>query len=332
MSDKTAMSEKKAMSDVTIIQPGMLALLQDAGRFGQHQIGLTTGGPIDPQAFAWANRLLANDANAVQIEASIGGLKLQINTDTQIAVTGADMPLLINGEAKPLWQTLNVRKGDVLTLGYSQQGCRTYIAVRGGFQVTPRFGSAATVVREGIGGLNGAALAAGDDLSVSKSQPLIESCMVPEASRPVYENTINLRVIPGYQEKTFSRTQQRLFFSSEYTVSNSCDRMGYRLAGQNIKSSIEGILSEGICLGAIQIPADGQPIVLMNDRQTIGGYPKIGSVLSLDLARLGQLTPGGKVRFEPITIDCAHNALCMAQSRFNATELIPAPADKEECL
>ena len=135
----------------------------------------------------------------------------------------------------------------------------------------------------------------------------------PEA-QPHYPDSATVRVIPGYQQAHFSRLQQRRFFSHGYTVSDRCDRMGYRLEGPAIDCDIDGILSEGVCQGAIQIPADGQPIVLLNDRQTIGGYPKIGSALSLDTAALSQLTPGGTVYFTPISPHAAHNALHLAAS------------------
>ena len=215
-----------------IQSPGILSLLQDAGRYGQHTIGLTSGGPMDPLAYKWANRLLNNDENATVIETTVGGLKLKSNTNTYIAITGAKAVVKINGAIQPQWQTLSIKK-------------------------------------------------------------------------------------------EFSRHQQRMFFYHDYTISELCDRMGYRLSGPQISCKIDGILSEGIALGAIQVPKDGQPIILMNDRQTIGGYPKIGSVLSLDLAKLAQLTQGAKVRFEPITIDHAHNLLSLAQHKFQNTQLEP---------
>jgi allophanate hydrolase subunit 2 len=135
-----------------------------------------------------------------------------------------------------------------------------------------------------------------------------------------------VRVIPGYQQAHFPRYEQRRFFSHAYTVSDRSDRMGYRMEGPAIACDIEGILSEGICLGAIQIPADGQPIVLLNDRQTIGGYPKIGSALSLDLAQMAQLQPGGTVYFTPITPHAAHNALHLAASFAARQPLMEAAA------
>lgn len=309
-----------------VIQPGVLSLLQDAGRFGQHRIGLTTGGPLDAQAFQWANRLCGNSVEdaATAIEISIGGLVLSVTADTSIAFAGAQMPLKINQKAVNSWQTLRVKAGDRIEVGYATQGARAYLAVAGGFDIPPSFGSTATVTREGIGGLQGKALANGDQLPVrTVAEP--EGMMLAEHDRPDYPTSVTLRVITGYQLEHFSATQQALFFNSEYTVSEQCDRMGFRLDGQAVQADITGMLSEGICYGAIQIPANGQPIVLLNDRQTIGGYPKIGSVFSLDIARLTQLLPGGKVRFTPITQADAHNQLHLAVWRFNNTPLHGCP-------
>lgn len=321
---------------MTVLRPGILSLLQDAGRFGQHRIGLTNGGPLDPLAYHWANRLCGNTgadspySNATALEVTIGNCKLQAQCTTRVAVTGAELPVTINDRPAELWRTHILQPGDVLTLGYRRNpqpaGCRTYVAVSGGFQIEPMFGSTATVVREGIGGLNGLALQAGDQLPCREdtSSPLWS---VPESERPHYPPTVTLRMIPGYQQELFSATQKQRFFQQTYTVSERCDRMGYRLTGNPVTADVDGILSEGICLGAIQLPADGQPIVLLNDRQTIGGYPKIGSVLSLDLAQLAQLLPGGQVNFIPITIHCAHNALHLAHSRFCRAQLEPLSVD-----
>lgn len=313
-----------AMSHLEVVSPGILSLLQDGGRYGQHGIGLTTGGPLDPLAFKWANRLLGNDDNACMLEITVGGLKVKSHGLTQIAVCGAACVLKINGQVKALWQSHHLQAGDQLELGYASEGCRVYLAVSGGFNVPKQFGSASTVVREGIGGLTGKGIQAADKLSITPlTAPHAVQLQVPVDARPVYESAVTLRVIPGYQEAHFSRHQQRMFFYHNFTVSELCDRMGYRLTGPKVSCDIEGILSEGICLGAIQVPKDGQPIILMNDRQTIGGYPKIGSVLSLDLAKLAQLTAGGVVRFEPITIDHAHNLLALAQFKFEKTQLEP---------
>jgi biotin-dependent carboxylase-like uncharacterized protein len=306
------------VSGLAIKQPGVLSLLQDGGRYGQHRIGLTTGGPLDSTAMFWANRLVGNDPAATAVEASFGGLELEAQTDTLIAVTGGDQPLSINGEECPGWRSHRIKQGDTISLGFAQQFCRSYLAVAGGFQVEPRFGSTSTVVREGIGGLDGGKLEAGQLLHCRSEKAA--GCL-QLAKTPQYSSSIEIRVIPGYQQHSFGDLQQRRFFSGEYTVTDRADRMGYRLEGPAIECEIEGILSEGICSGAIQIPADGQPIVLLQDRQTIGGYPKIGAALSLDTARLAQLMPGGRVRFSAISPYEAHNALNLAASRFDRTPL-----------
>ena len=301
-------------------QPGMLSLIQDTGRFGSYNIGLTNGGPIDLDAFQWANRLCANELNATAIEISIGGLALIAQLDITIAVTGANMPLTINNHKKELWRSYHVKAGDIVELGFASQGMRSYLAVAGGFTIQESFGSTATVCREEIGGLAGEKLKVGDILpcasQIRKTNLILSESLIPE-----YNNEVVLHTVPSYQQKHFSSHQQRLFFSSEYTVSKSFDRMGYRLTGQKISCDIDGILSEGICHGAIQIPADGQPIVLMNDRQTIGGYPKVGAVSSVDTTKLGQLNQGCKVRFEPISMEQAHNYFHLNLSRFNRKKL-----------
>jgi len=280
---------------------------------GAHRIGLTNGGPMDPLAFALCNRLLQNPEGSTLIEASFGGLHLEAEVDTFICVTGAEVPLTINGHDQPRWTVLKVEAGDQIALGFAEHGCRAYLGVAGGFDIDPSFGSTATVVREGIGGLNGDKLQTGDKLPCMETRS--RRCLSLEREhQPHYQDVVTIRVIPGYQQRHFSRFQQRRFFSHAFTVSDRCDRMGYRLQGPPIECDIEGILSEGICFGAIQVPADGQPIVLLNDRQTIGGYPKIGSALSLDCAHLAQLRPGGVVHFAPISPHAAHNALHLADS------------------
>lgn len=299
-----------------VVQTGILSLLQDSGRMGQHRIGLTTGGPLDPVAFNWCNKLLQNNAGATAIEVSFGGLQLEAQVDTFICVTGALMPLRINKVKKDLWRVHAVKAGDIVALDFAEEGSRSYLGVADGFQIEPSFGSTSTVMREKIGGLSGDRLQVNDSLPCASVTQRRELYLKRE-HQPHYQDMVTVRVIPGYQEAHISRVQQRLFFSQAYTVSEHCDRMGYRLEGPPISCDIEGILSEGICYGAIQIPADGQPIVLLNDRQTIGGYPKIGSALSLDAAHLAQLKPGGTVHFAPISHHGAHNALHLAASFHN---------------
>ena len=307
----------------TVIAPGILSLLQDGGRFGKQQIGLTTGGPLDSFAFVVANRLCHNQDDSCAIEVSIGGLTLESSIDTCIALTGAKLGIKVNGQDQPQWQSIAIKAGDKISIGFASEknsGCRAYLAVAGGFNVVKQFGSNATVCREGIGGLQGSALQKSEVLPCEATQHKTR-LKLKDQQRPSYSEQVHLRVILGYQQDHFDAVKKALFFSSEYTVSDLCDRMGYRLEGAKVNADIDGILSEGICLGAIQVPADGQPIVLMNDRQTIGGYPKIGSVFTPDLAKLAQLSAGGKIQFSALDINDAHQEFLLAQRQLKQLTL-----------
>ena len=313
------------MNEFRVIKPGFLSLLQDAGRYGFHQVGLTTGGALDLLAYRWANRLCGNTEDLVAIEASIGGLQLECKAETVLTVTGGEVPFSINDQSCEMWRSYTITPGDLITLGFAVNGCRAYIAVAGGFTVAKQFGSASTVLREAVGGLSGKALQRGDIIACAGLSP--PELMLPTVFRPNYQRDVTLRVISGYQQEIFSGEQQQLLFTGEYTVSDQSDRMGYRLNGPAITASVSTMYSEGICLGAIQIPPDGQPIVLMNDRQTIGGYPKIGAVLSLDLAKLAQLMPGAKVRFKAITTSCAQKELRLTRYYFKQAEAQLQPVE-----
>ena len=308
-----------------VTNAGVLSLIQDAGRFGAFNLGLTNGGPADSLAFYWANRLCGNEQGATAIEISLGGLELLAQVDCVIAVTGAPMPLRVNGQPKACWQSFLVKAGDTIHLGYSSAGVRCYLAVAGGFDIKASFGSTATVCRESVGGINGGKLLQHDVLPcqvMSKIDISSKQLMLAESDQPRYANEVLLHTVLGCQQAHFSSIDKRSFFSSEYHVSKHWDRMGYRLQGRAIKSDVDGILSEGICFGAVQIPADGQPIVLLNDRQTIGGYPKIGAVISQDCAKLLQLRQGDKVYFEPVSISQADNMFHLNLRKIKQTQLI----------
>jgi len=312
-----------------VTQPGLLSLLQDLGRFGQHEIGLTTGGPLDSEAFLWANRILHNLPNACAIEVSYGGLQLLAQTNSYLCVTGAQLTLTINGVEKALWTSHKVMTGDEIKLGYSDNGCRSYLSVAGGFDINPSFGSSATVMREKVGGLNGAKLAANDSLACANTTQL-QRLELPQQHWPLYaqqskelqDGDTVLRLLAGYQHKLFDAATQARFYHGQYTVTDRSDRMGMRLEGPAVPCPSQKMLSEGICLGAVQVPADGQPIVLLNDRQTIGGYPKIGAVLACDTARLAQLRPGDTLRFEAVDLYQAHTINTLAQLKFDSTSLL----------
>ena len=281
-----------------VLEPGMLALIQDSGRYGYQHTGVTTGGPMDEHAFFWANRLLDNDLNAPQVEITFGKFSLLALDDTCIAITGGDLGARINDRDIAPWRTYRINQGDRLSFATPVTGLRAYLAVSGGFQPAMKLGSCATVSREGLGGIDGhgSKLAKGDRLACSRTETFIDASL-PEIEIPDYRKPLRLGVIPGYQYRNFPRLQRMKFFSGDYEVSQNIDRMGYRLRGEAIHSELNGIISEGIGYGAIQVPSDGQPIVLMKDRQTIGGYPKIGCLSALDAGLLAQRAPGTKVSF-----------------------------------
>ena len=300
-----------------VLKPGMLTLLQDLGRHGYQHLGVTSGGPMDEVAFRWGNALLDNPDNAPQLEITFGMLSLEATQPTSIAIAGADLGATINGETVMPWQTYEIKTGDVLNFQQPKFGLRAYLAVKGGFLATPVLGSVATVMRESLGGFDGkgSKVQKGDLLpfhATSNHTPR----HLPRLAIPNYEQA-EIDVVTGYQYTRFSGLDRARFFNSDYTLSQNCDRMGYRLEGQAVGQDQPGIISEGIAYGAIQIPSDGNPIVLLRDRQTIGGYPKIGCVTSISGGLLAQKKPGDKIGFRYMTIDQAERERHLTLARIH---------------
>ncbi|WP_413700642.1 biotin-dependent carboxyltransferase family protein [Psychromonas sp. KJ10-10] len=281
-----------------ITQAGTLSLIQDLGRFGYQDVGVTSGGPMDKHAFYWANRLLDNPPNASQIEITMGPFRAVFEKSTTFSICGAEVAAKLNNQIISNWHSWVAKSGDILTLSYSKKGLRTYFAIAGGFDIPKTLGSTSTVVRDGFGGVTqqGEKLRDGDILTY---QPNVIGYYrsVLKQFIPDYADTLQIGVLPTYQFDKFDKEAINTFFSQVYTVSPLIDRMGYRLNGATINFPQQHFISEGIVPGSIQIPANGQPIVLMRDRQTIGGYPKIGCVCNRDLNLLAQATPDTKVQF-----------------------------------
>ena len=290
------------MNGFMVDNGGFQSSIQDAGRKGFNDIGLTQSGAMDEFAFGHANRLVGNAFNTPTIEIALGGLVLHVKGKMSIAITGADMSPMLNDMPLPLWQTHTLKEGDVLSFGFASSGHFAYLAVCGGLQTPFCYGSFSTSIKEGLGGVLGRKLSVGDNLPTSgdvveQSQKLVDTFI------PKYHQNIVLHVLKGYQESSFDEEAQALFFNSIYTYKGEGDRMGYRFSGEKVHASVGGILSEPICFGAIQIPSHGEPIVLLKERQTIGGYPKIGSVIAVDCFRLSQLQAGGTVRFKAVSYE-----------------------------
>lgn len=291
-----------------VTRAGPLALLQDAGRFGVRHLGVTQGGPADLHAWAWANRLTGNDWGTPVLEITFGGIELQAECDLTIAVAGADLSARLDDKPLALWCSVTIRKGERVVFGTPARGLRAYLAVAGGFSAEPVLGSVACVVREQLGGFDGQGrrLSEGDQLTVADaSRGAPELTDVPQQEQPDYAAPVVLDLLPGAQIADF--TGRSLFdaFNSEWRVDDRADRMGVRLSGPPLQCRIKSMVSEGISLGAVQVPPDGQPIALLNDRQTIGGYPRLGNLTPLAASRLAQCQPGQSVRLRPTGADRA---------------------------
>ncbi len=280
-----------------VIKPGVLSTIQDWGRYGQRKNGLSIGGPIDEHAFLWANHLLGNSANSATIELTVGLCVFESHCNTMIAICGADMDLTINNKSAENWSTHPIKVGDKLSFRSAKTGLRAYLAIRSGFKIEPVFDSCATVTRERLGGLNGQALQENDLLPTKNQDYFLNQKRVPNSYLPHYKKQTKLEFIPSYQFDRFEQNQHQAFLQNPFTVSHRMDRMGCQLQGQKIKYSGSGIISEGVALGSIQVPPDGQPIVLLKDAGSIGGYPKLGCVTRLSLNKLAQCRPGDEISF-----------------------------------
>lgn len=286
------------MKGFKVLDAGFFTLVQDKGRFGYADIGVCESGALDEYAYLCVNHLLQNDANTNVLEVALGGLKLEATAPTKIAVCGAEMGFSINGKMMKIWQSFQLEKGDVLSVAFASKGQRLYLGVKGGFELAKHFGSHAVTLKEKFG----AKLTKGDFLAYQPFKDTFTT-RLQKQFLPIYDEVLTLRLVLGYQETLFSKKEKEKLFSNTYTVSTQCNRMGYRLEGEAVRASKGGIISEAICFGAVQIPSDGQPIVLLKEHQTIGGYPKIGSVLGIDCFALAQRGAKAKVRFQAISCE-----------------------------
>jgi len=294
------------MSMLTVKGSTPLCLLQDAGRFGVRHLGVAQGGALDWVSMSWANKLLNNALDAAVIEVTLGGLTLLAESDCCLALAGADLGAMLDDRPIAPWRSFFVRKGQQLGFSRPITGARAYLAAPGGFAAVDVLGSCATVTREGLGGLDGSgrALSEGDQLSYSGAS--FELHALPGHLIPDFSEQRPLDVVLGAQIGQFSGLSLFDAFNSDWTLDSRADRMGMRLLGPELVYQGKPMISEGIPLGAIQVPPDGQPIILLNDRQTIGGYPRLGALTPLSLARLAQKLPGSVVRMKAVVQDVAH--------------------------
>mgnify|MGYP002621011843 FL=1 len=301
---------------IKVRKAGLSTTIQDLGRPGYFHLGIPEGGAMDRFSLRVANMLVGNDEGAAGLEAVFMGPELEFNADTWVAVTGATMPILLDGEPRDGWTAFQVKKGQVLSFGFLKSGARIYIAFAGGLDTPKHLGSRSTYVIGALGGIDGRPVAEGDVLPLGKPGMPVER-KVDTALLRAPQNPVELRVLPGLYWDRITEASQDRFFAEEWTVAPEADRMGYRFrggspmefvprdqpfgAGSDPSNIVDGCYS----YGSIQVPGGTEPIVLHRDAVSGGGYFTIGAVISADMDLIGQLQPNTKVRFVKVDMDAA---------------------------
>jgi antagonist of KipI len=318
---------------LSILRPGLLTTVQDLGRYGYQQDGIVVSGAMDATALRVANLLVGNAENAAGLEITLLGPRIRFEADHLIAFTGAHLSPTLNGQPVGLNRPVWVAASTELAFGAPVAGSRAYLAVSGGFDIAPVLGSQATYLRAGFGGLHGRALQAGDVIPCNGPSPTGQRLMKTLAAAaaqigwaaaawtpgpelgPTARSRPIIRAIRGPEYDQFTPESQRAFWQQPFVVTTEADRMGYRLQGPALArhTDIE-LLSSAVAFGTVQVPAGGQPIVLLADHQTTGGYPRLAQVISADFSALAQVAPGQSIRFAEVSLVEAQ-ALYLAQER-----------------
>ncbi len=302
---------------LNIRKSGLQTAVQDLDRTGFQRYGVIASGVMDPFAHRIANLLAGNAETSPTLEIALSGPVIEFEADHFIAICGGDLSPSLDGEPLAMWRGHFVQKGSVLSFGEPKRGARSYLAVAGSFDVPPVMDSYSTYLRAGIGGFQGRALKNGDSLKTLPISPARldalknQNAQTPDWLIPParYHEQPIVRMMPGRQYALFNETSRLRIFEETFTVSANSDRMGYRLEGPELAlEKQEELISEAVAFGSVQVPADGNPIVLLADRQTTGGYPRIAEVISADVALLAQVPPGRSLRFERVSLDRADAA------------------------
>jgi len=303
---------------IKIIKAGMLTTIQDMGRYGYQETGMAVSGVMDTRSTALANILVGNEETEGVLEVTIMGPTIEFTADNIIAITGGDLGAALDGKELPRYEAVLVKAGQTLSFAMPKSGARAYVAFAGGLDVPVVMGSKSTNLKSKIGGFEGRKLETGDAIGFTAPKTdLPNLCQrklpVPDFSAKEHE----LRVVLGPQDDCFPQSSIDTFFNNVYTISNEYDRMGCRMQGEVIKHKVGGdIITDGISFGAVQVPSHGNPIVMMADHQTTGGYTKIGNVISVDLPILAQCMPGHKIHFKWISIEAAQYWYCREKKEF----------------
>jgi biotin-dependent carboxylase-like uncharacterized protein len=310
------------MAIIRVRQPGLLSTVQDTGRFGEYALGMPPSGAMDVFSYEVGNYLVGNQEGVAGVEITYFGPELEFTEAALIALTGAQMPPKINGEEAPMWEALEVGEGDVLSFEYLKRGARCYLAVAGGIDVPLFMHSRSTYTLIGLGGHEGRALQEGDELEVGEAPRKAEGQVgkrVDEEHIPTYSDETELRVIIGLASYRITEESMEEFLSTTWTVTPDADRVGYRYKGGELKfvereqpagagSDPANVVDFGYPIGSIQVPGGVEPIVLMNDAVTGGGYATIGTVISADRGRLAQTKTNDKTRFRSVDLEEALEA------------------------
>jgi antagonist of KipI len=308
------------MGVIQVIAPGLFTTVQDLGREGFGPMGVSPSGAADAVSLRMGNRLVGNAEGAAGLEMTLLGGTFEFPDGAVLALTGSDFGATLDGKPVELWTALEAKPGQTLKLGPTQTGARCYLCVRGGIEVKAFLGSASTHILSGLGGFEGRALRKGDVMKIGAASGSARKRRVSARALKEMQPRKVLHVTPGPQEDWFPEASRRVFYESTYRVAEETNRMGIRLQGASVAKAAEGELtSEGVSLGAVQVPEGGLPIILFVEQQTTGGYPKIANVISADFHSLGQLRPRDEIRFERVEYHTAR-ALRIDQEKLLASE------------
>ena len=308
---------------VFVIDPGAFTTVQDEGRWGYQAAGMPVAGAMDRYAHAVANLLCGNPRGLAVLEMTLKGGTFRFTEDRHSAIAGADMGASLDGEPIPNWSCFRARAGSIVHFDFAREGCRAYLAIEGGFDLPMVFGSRSTHTRSRLGGLEGRALRSGDRIEWGAAQGPATPRRLFAQFAPRHGDELVVRVLPGPQDDLFVDEAIALFFSAIYEVTNEADRMGYRLEGPALAHRGRAdIVSDAIAPGSIQVPAHGRPIVMLSDRQTTGGYAKIGTVIGPDLRLFAQAKAKDRIRFARVGDEEAVAVLRDERARLDLVEAI----------
>jgi antagonist of KipI len=311
------------MTAILVQAPGLFTTVQDLGREGFGPMGVSASGAADPISLRIGNRLVGNPDGAAALEMTLVGSSFTFERTAVIAVAGSNFGPSLDNVPLPMWTSIEIQKGQTVTLGPSRSGARAYLCIQGGIAVEPFLGSASTHVLSGLGGFEGRALRRGDRLDLGAATPFSRKRSLSPKALERFQPRKAVRVTDGPQSDWFANSSWKVFCESTFRVAEQSNRMGIRLEGPAIPlDASREMITEGVSLGAIQVPPSGQPIILFVEQQTTGGYPKIANVISADLHSLGQLRPRDEVRFERIGMSEARSLLFQQEALLASKELI----------